>query len=190
MKALGRRLMKNSKTRQKRNKLVNNIRGIVTYLKTDSYLYSHVITSPLSQHHVHKSGLRYDKNEGILRHNERELKEKLMKYLKSDTYMYAPLEDVGHRDQVLVKNVISSPRDELEFTRVTRTVISKKIALQTKRGADNPIGDKQGEVSKGGRHDVGVASPPTPEIPQGRKQATPLYYDSVRMMKNMRNVMQ
>ncbi|KAH9613154.1 hypothetical protein KSS87_008853, partial [Heliosperma pusillum] len=130
----------------------------------------------------------YEKNIAILTHNER-VEEKLMKYLKSDTYLYAPLGNVRHCDNVLVKNVIFSPRaEELEFTKVTRTVISKKIALEKKRGAEDPIGDKQGDLSKGGRRDIGILSPPTPEIPQGKKQATPRcgYVDSVRMS----NVMQ
>ena len=38
------------------------------------------------------------------------MKEKLVEYLKSDTYLYAPLEDIQHRNDFAVKTVISPPR--------------------------------------------------------------------------------
>ncbi|KAL9242241.1 hypothetical protein vseg_016261 [Gypsophila vaccaria] len=155
--------------RKKRVNFVDKIPGIINYLTSDFYLYSPLLSFSSSSrlNDVRFSGM--EKNEAILREDGGKLKEKLVNYLKSDAYLYSPLGNVRHRDDVTVKNVISPPRaQEVPFTRVTSTVLSKKIAWQTKQVSYDSMGD----LGKGGGRDRGTISPPTPVIPDGKKPAT------------------
>ncbi|KAK9705780.1 hypothetical protein RND81_07G081200 [Saponaria officinalis] len=169
------KIMKNSSKRnkiskrEKRVNIFNKIPGIINYLTSDFHFYSPLITpsSSSTQYDVHETEM--EKNETVLGNDGGKLKDKVVKYLKSDAYLYAPLGDIRHRYNALVKNVISSPRvQEVPFTRVTSTVLSKKIAWQTKQVAQDSVGD----LAKGGRPDRGAKSPPTPAILDGKKQVT------------------
>ncbi|XP_021731427.1 uncharacterized protein LOC110698322 [Chenopodium quinoa] len=148
------------------------------YLKSDSYFYSHFISS---SHPSHNSA-PFDAflsfrdaahtGESILA-NKGQMKERLVEYLKSDTYLYTPLESTRHCDNIAEKSVISSPRgQELRFTRVTSTVLSDKIAWQTKEIAENSVVEKHGDHGSNGMpHDESILFPKTPALQEVKKQA-------------------
>ncbi|KMT03536.1 hypothetical protein BVRB_8g192130 [Beta vulgaris subsp. vulgaris] len=148
---------------------------IVEYLKSDSYFYSHFISSSTASN----SSAQYDvfsssRGEPILGSKGR-AKEKLVEYLKSDTYLYAPLEGTQGRDDFAIKKIISPQRGhDLQFMRVTSTVLStSKIAWQTKEVAEKPsvVEKCRDHGTRGIPPDENFASPKTPGLQEVKKQA-------------------
>ncbi|KNA12340.1 hypothetical protein SOVF_126840 [Spinacia oleracea] len=173
------RINKNKNIRKKNRISSINLRkiipDIVDYLKSDSYFYSHIISSSSPSHHSAPYDVflsSTDTGEPILANKERAV-EKLEEYLKSDTYLYTPLEGTQHRDSFAVKTVIPPPREEeLQFMRVTSTVSSEKIAWQAKKVAEKSVLKKRGDqVSNGYPHDASVVFPKTPGLQEVNKQA-------------------
>lgn len=110
--------------------------------------------------------------------NEGNFREKVVDYLKSDTYLYAPFGDTKSSDHFAAKNVIS-PRKvaghEQQFKKVNNEVPSRETLSQTKQaGKDStqtkqvPVespGEKQGDhISKGAPGDAVTVTPSTPEL--------------------------
>lgn len=173
------RTNKNKFRKKNRNSinLGNIIPEIVDYLKSDSYFYSHFISSSTpsdssAPHHVFRSSTGLDTGKPVVAIKDR-VKEKLEDYLKSDTYLYAPLEGSQQSDNVAAKTIISPPTgQELPFMTVSSTVFSRKIAWQTKKVAENSVVERHGDHgSKGTLHDANVLSPETPGHQELNKQA-------------------
>lgn len=53
-----------------------------------------------------------------------------MEYLKSDTYMYAPLEGTQHRDDFAIKNIISPQRGKVPFGILILLCVSQCFDLE------------------------------------------------------------
>ncbi|CAO2823037.1 unnamed protein product [Amaranthus hypochondriacus] len=160
--------------RKKKNKRFSiTLHEIVDYLNSDSYFYSHIISCPAPPPASSVFGLDIG-NKAILSNKDKLFKDKLVGYLKSDTYMYAPLECTQHHDDIAVKTVISPTREqELQFIRVSGTVLSSKSAWQNKRVPENPVIEKRpgDHFPKDVAHKATVISPQTPVHQEQKKQA-------------------
>lgn len=167
--------MKGTKKIMKKKNRSLLIRGMVDYLKSDSYFYSPLI-SPLpsdssSLHQFLSSPTGLEVNKPIL-HNKGKLKEKLVEYLKSDTYLYAPLGETKPPKHFAAKTVIYPPKgQELLIKTVTSTILSRKIDWKTKQVVQDSASEKREDYSsKGDTRDASVVSPHTPGLKEVQKQ--------------------
>lgn len=167
-------LKRTTRNTTKKKRRLDIIRGIINYLKYDSYFYSPLLSSSPT-HHSSAQGLEMKEP---LKKNEGNFREKVVDYLKSDTYLYAPFGDTKSSDHFAAKNVIS-PRKvaghEQQFKKVDNEVPSRETLSQTKQAGKDSTqtkqvlvespGEKQGDhISKGAPGDAVTVTPSTPEL--------------------------
>ncbi|KAJ8438799.1 hypothetical protein Cgig2_023833 [Carnegiea gigantea] len=167
-------LKRTTRNTTKKKRRLDIIRGIIKYLKYDSYFYSPLLSSAPT----HRSSAQGLEMEEPLKKNEGNFREKVVDYLKSDMYLYARLGDPKSSDHFAAKNVIS-PRKvaghERQFKKVNNEVPSRETLSQTKQaGKDStqtkqvPVestGEKQGNhISKAAPGDAVMVTPSTPEL--------------------------
>ncbi|KAF8033824.1 hypothetical protein BT93_C0169 [Corymbia citriodora subsp. variegata] len=84
-------------------------RGLLSYLRNDSYMFAPLISRSSSRLSPPKTLLFSDTGGRAREENERSLVEKIEGYLKSDSYMYAPIVDSEES-----KDAVAGPISQLE----------------------------------------------------------------------------
>ncbi|XP_056176960.1 uncharacterized protein LOC115677434 isoform X2 [Syzygium oleosum] len=84
-------------------------RGLLSYLGTDSHMFAPLISRSSSHLFPRKALLFSDTGGRAREENERRLVEKIREYLKSDSYMYAPIADTEES-----KDTVAGPICQLE----------------------------------------------------------------------------
>ncbi|KAI3423776.1 uncharacterized protein J3R85_010782 [Psidium guajava] len=125
-------------------------RGLLSYLRTDSYMFAPLISRSSSHLFPRRTLLFSDAGGRAREENERRLVEKIGEYLKSDSYMYAPIVDTEES-----KDTVAGPICQLE--RAFVVISARKTTTDNQSENQSASLIVENHLSKDNRPEVGLA---------------------------------